>query len=150
MNLNRIGLLVSLVVFCSATYLLVTGSHLLNYLLSASLGLPLGTLITWLGLLSLPGMLYFAFPSLRTPKGRTQQFLRSAWRISLLLALAWPFISFYLASNWSFSFRLQDSFRGSDRASYYFWCLCTATVVWPLLMLFALIVEYLLRGGRQK
>ncbi len=149
MTLMRIGLLVSLAVFCLVIYLLMTGSSLLTYPLSESLGLPLGTLITWLGFLSFPGILYFGFPALRTPRSRIHRFLRTAWWIGLALALAWPFISFYLAANWSFSFRLQEAFRGSDRASYYFWHLCTATVVWPLLVLFALVLDHLLGGARK-
>lgn len=149
MTLMRIGLLVSLVVFCSVIFLLVTGSPLLNHPLSESLGLPLGTLITWMGFLSFPGMLYFGFPALRTPESKAQRFLKRAWMISLVLALAWPFVSFYLAANWSFSFRLQEAFRGSDRASYYFWYLCTATALWPLLLLSALILDHLLGGARK-
>lgn len=149
MTLVRIGLLVSLVVFCSVVYLLVTGSELLNYPLSESLGLPLGTVMTWMGFLSLPGMLYFGFPVLRTPRNEIQRILRITWRISLLLALAWPFVSYYLAANWSFSFRVQGEFRGSARASVYFWYLCAATAVWPLLVLTALSLERLLYKVRK-
>ena len=149
MTLMRTGLLVSLVIFCSAMYLLVTGSFLLNHPLSESPEIPFGTLITWLGFLSLPGMLYFGFASLRSPQNRTQRILRNAWRISLLLALAWPFISYYLAANWSYTFRGQEEFRGSDRASYYFWGLCAVAAVWPLLVLIALILEQMLGGVRK-
>jgi hypothetical protein len=148
MTLTRTGLLVSLVVFCSAMYLLVTGSTLLNYPISESAGLPLGTLITWFGFLSLPGILYFGFPALRDPKGRTEQSLRFAWLISFLLAVAWPFISYYLAANWSYSFKFQPEFRGSDRASEYFWLLAEITVVLPLLILLSLFLVRIFRNRK--
>ena len=149
MTLVRTGLLICLVVFCSVSYLLVTGSSSLNYLLSETMGLPLGTPVTWLGLLSLSGILYFGFSALRAPGNQTQRILRSAWIISLLLAVVWPFISYYLAANWSNSFAGgQEAFRGSDRASEYFWLLTKTTAVFPLLVLAGLLLDRIFRNRR--
>lgn len=150
MSPRHLGLLVSLLVFCAASYLLVTASPVLVHPISESMGLPWGTLITWLGLLSIPGILYFAFPRLKDPKSRWQGLLKWAWRLSLILALLWPFLSFYLAGNWSYSFQAQQEFRGSTRASMVFWNLTKFTAVLPLLVLLGMLLDRLLAGGKGK
>lgn len=144
MSFRTLGLIVSLVVFCTASYLLITGSPVLTQVVSESLGMPWGTLITWLGFLGLAGSVYFAFPGIRTPRNRIQRFLRTAWLGGMFLAVAWPFVSYYLAGNWSNTFRAQEEFRGSTRASIYFWYLCAATAMVPLLVLLGAFLEYLL------
>jgi len=149
MSPRHLGLLVSLVVFCVASYLLVTGSPVLVHSASASLGMPWGTLIAWFGLLSLPSIVYFAFPGLRDPKSKMLRVLRWAWLISLTLAILYPFLGFYLAGNWSYSFKGQVPFRGSDRASIYYWNLVKITAILPLLVLLGALLERILAGKRR-
>jgi hypothetical protein len=141
MSPRHFGLLVSLVVFCVASYLLVTASPVLNHPASESLGLPWGTLITWFGLLSIPAIVYFGFPRLRETGSAGQRLLKWAWKLSLILAILWPFASYYLADNWSYSFRNQEEFRGSARASVYYWNLVKVTAILPLLVLFGMLLE---------
>ena len=54
--------MVSLVVFCTVSYLLITASPVLLHPISDSLGMPWGTFIAWFGLLSLPTLVFFMFP----------------------------------------------------------------------------------------
>lgn len=150
MSPRHFGLLVSLVVFCAASYLLVTASPVLNYPASESLGLPWGTLVTWFGLLSIPAIVYFGFPRLQETGSLVGRLLKWAWILSLILALLWPFISYYLADNWSYSFRSQKEFRGSSRASDYYWTLVKVTAILPLLVLLGMLLERLLGGSNRK
>ena len=150
MSPRHFGLLVSLIVFCTASYMLVTASPVLVHPASESLGLPWGTLITWFGLLSIPGILYFAFPTLSQPRTRVQQILKWAWILSLVLAVLWPFLGYYLAGNWSYSFQSQAEFRGSTQASYYYWNLVKTTAILPLLILLAMLVERFILGRKKE
>ena len=114
------GFVISLLVFLCCLVLLVTGSPLLLTTLNEGLGLPLGTVSTWLGMMALVLMTWFASPRLRTAASRRDQIYRAALIVLFLLALSWPFVSYGLAGNWSFSFRGQEAFRGSSRAADWF------------------------------
>lgn len=142
MALRRIGFIVSLLVLFGSIYLLLTSSPVLLYPALESPGIPMGTLITWLGFLSLPAMAYFAFPNLLKKGTPLQKWLRAAWIIGLLLAACWPFISYFLAANWSYNFDgAREAFRGSDRAGVYFNYLNLLTLLWPLLVLTGLTLD---------
>lgn len=146
MSPRHFGLLVSLVVFCAASFLLVTASPVLEQPASESLGLPWGTLIVWFGFLSIPAILFFAFPRLWEPGSAVQRFLKVAWTISLVLAVLWPFLGYFLAGNWSYNFGTVEGFRGSTRASWYFWNLAKITALLPLLVLLGMLLERLFVG----
>ena len=141
MAIRTLGLIVSLVVFCAASYLLVTASPVLLHPISDSLGMPWGTLITWFGLLSLPALVFFMFPGALKATTPIQRILKGLWLLSLVLALVWPLVSFYLAGNWSNSFKPQEEFRGSTRASVYFWNLVKVTALLPLGVFFGFLLD---------
>ncbi len=141
MSVRILGLIVSLVVFCVASYLLVTAHPVLVQLASDSLGMPWGTLIAWFGLLSLPALVYFLFPGLMNPTTTVLRILKGLWLLSLILALIYPLAGFYLAGNWSYSFRSQAEFRGSTRASVYYWNLIKITALLPLGVFFGFLLD---------
>ena len=149
MSTRKLGLIVSLVVFCAASYLLVTGSPVLNQVASEALLMPWGTLITWFGLLSLPSLVYFVFPGIMHPATGVQRILKGFLLLSVVLALLWPLLSFYLAANWSYSFKAQEAFRGSARASVYFWNLVKFTAALPLLVFLGCLLERLFGRSRK-
>ena len=111
---------VSFLVFFASFSLLVTGSPLLVVTLSERLGLPLGNVITWLGMVALVLVIWFASPGIRAPRTRTDRFYRGAWRTLLVMAVLWPFVSYALAGNWWYSFGQRDTFRGSSDAADWF------------------------------
>ncbi|MEJ2583887.1 MAG: hypothetical protein P8Z38_02225 [Robiginitalea sp.] len=147
MSIRTLGLIVSLLVFCAASYLLVTASPLLLQTVSGSNGMPWGTLIAWFGLLSLPILVYFLFPGLMNATTPVQRILKGLWLLSLILALVWPLASFYLAGNWSYSFKSQEEFRGSARASVYYWNLVKITALLPLVVFFGFLLDRFLGRG---
>jgi len=141
MSVRTLGLVLSLVVFCAASFLLVTASPVLLQPVSDPLGMPWGTLIAWFGLLSLPALVYFLFPGLLKATTPLQRVLKGLWMVSLILAVAWPLASFYLAGNWSYSFKPQEEFRGSTRASVYYWNLVKITALLPLGVFFGFLLD---------
>lgn len=130
---TRIALAVSLLVFVVSLGLLVTGSPLLTATLSARLGLPLGNVITWLGMLALVFALWFGSPGLRVPRSGSDRLYRRAWMVLLVMAALWPFVSYALAGNWSYSFGQREGFRGSSAAADWFFRYSYASVLLPLL-----------------
>ena len=131
---TRLGFAVALVIFLVAFALLLTGSPVLEVTLSASLGLPLGNVIAWSGMVALVMMIWFGSRGLREPSVPRDRIYRRLWFAMLILALLWPFVSYALAGNWSFSFRWQEGFRGSSRAADWFFRYSYAVLLLPVLL----------------
>lgn len=129
----RLAFALALLVFLLAVALLVTGSPVLVVPLSERFGVPLGNVITWCGMLALVMMIWFGSQGLRQPSGLRDRIYRRIWFVLLALAVLWPFVSFALAGNWSFSFRVQEGFRGSSRAADWFFRYSYAVVLLPFL-----------------
>ena len=100
--------------------------------LSEALGLPAGNVIVWLGMLALVLMIWFASAGLRQPSSGSDRVYRRIWLALLVLALAWPFVSYALAGNWSYSFRRRDVFQGSGAAATWFFSFSYTVVILPL------------------
>ena len=136
----RFGFAAALMIFAVALVLLITGSPILVVPLSEHLGLPLGNVITWFGMLALVMMIWFGSAGLREPSNRHDRSFRGLWFILLLLAVLWPFVSYALAGNWGFSFRVQEGFRGSSSAADWFFRYSYAVVLLPILFVVARLV----------
>jgi hypothetical protein len=128
----RLGLAAALLVFVTSVTLLASGSQVLVLALSESMGLPLGNLVTWMGMLALVFMIWFASAGLRQPSSDSDLIYRRAWVILLVLAISWPFVSYALAGNWSYSFRRRDVFQGSSAAAEWFFSYSFAVVMLPI------------------
>lgn len=130
---TRLGFAVSLLILVVSLGLLVTGSPLLTMTLSARIGLPLGNVITWLGMVALVFAIWFGSAGLRDPRTVADRLYRHAWVALLAMAVLWPFVSYALAGNWSYSFGQRDGFRGSSAAADWFFRYSYAIVLLPLL-----------------
>jgi len=128
-------------VFLIALYLLATGSPLLTATLNETNGIPLGTFITWIGLLSLPTSIFLGVKQLRMPNSRFYQFLAIILKISILLAILWVPVSYLLAGNLSFSFSEKETFRGGQLAMIWFWRYAYGIVILPLGILIAHLIS---------
>lgn len=128
----RLGFIASLLIFLTSLLLLASGSPVLVLSLSDTMGLPLGNVIAWLGMLSLVLMIWFASPGLRQSPTATDRFYRGIWIVLLVLALAWPLVSYALAGNWEFSFRRRDVFQGSGEAATWFFRYSFTVMLLPL------------------
>lgn len=117
-------------------YLLISGSSLLELPLGKDGGFPLGTLITWLGLIALPAAIYTGLGALHRSGNKATGWYRKIIKALIFLAASWGFACYYLAGNWAFNFSgSAPSFRGSAKAAPYFWYYTTLVALLPLLFL---------------
>jgi hypothetical protein len=111
----------ALIVAFSTLILLVTGSSVLVLALDKNNSIPLGTLITWAGLISLPLAIYWGVKELREPTKVLTMILSIFLKIIILLGILWVPISYLLAGNLAFTFAEKDAFQGGEAAMKWFW-----------------------------
>ncbi len=119
--MHKTYFLISLCVFLLCSYLLVTASPALEYPLGENDTVPLGSFITWAGLISLPISLYWAVRRFREPKGFVYRSMAVALKIVIVLAFLWVPISYGLAGNMNFNFGQSEIFQGGQTAMSLFW-----------------------------
>ncbi len=139
-----------LLVFILVAYLLVTGSPVLTYALDEQDQIPLGTPITWIGLISLPTAVYFGIQNLRKPESNFYRFLNWILKITICLAILWAPICYLLAGNLSYSFTEKAEFQGGQLAMKIFWIFSYALAVIPILILIFHWMITLFRSIRNK
>ena len=115
-------------------YLLLTGDE---FLLKPTMGVvafPIGTLLSWL-LLILFSVLCYPL------KKDVKSIFRHLSSIALVNALLWGIISYGLAGNWFFRFNNSvEGFRGSTAAFDWFLRYTGFTLLFPILVLFVILV----------
>ena len=131
---DRIYFFLTLLQVLVTALLLISGSKLLLLPLQESPYIPLGTFITWAGIAALPLSIYWGIPSIRSSeKLKTYRYVLIAL---ILLGLSWGLIAYALAGNWAYTFQNQEAFRGSSRASVYYWYFNYFMVIAPIFFLF--------------
>lgn len=137
MKKSQLGFYGSLVVLLLALALLTTGSSVLNIALDKDDTVPLGTFITWAGIISLPLSIYLGISEMKNPSTKLNRFLSVLLKISLGLAVLWVPISYALAGNISFSFAERELFQGGQSAMKWFWRLSYGIPSMALIVLFS-------------
>ncbi len=133
----------SLILTLSTVLLLVTGSSLLTLALDKDNSIPLGTFITWVGMISLPLTIYWGVEELRKPSKRLNRILAGVLKMILILGILWVPLSYLLAGNLSFSFSEKETFQGGQLAMQWFWYLSYGIGIGALLTLFTYWVSLL-------
>lgn len=129
------------VVLTSAS-LLVSGSGLLVRPVTESSTVPLGTFITWAGLIALPKAILFGRKELYYPSSQRDALYRLAMISALVWAFAWGFVGYALAGNWAMTFSgYVNELRGGELASKLYWANCYFTAMTPLLILALILTE---------
>lgn len=123
MNKRTIWFLIALIVSFITILLLITGSPLLTMPLDSSNSIPLGTFITWAGLISFPLAVYIGIEDFRKPDRTLYKILAGIIKACFILAVLWVPGSYILAGNLSFSFSETESFQGGQAAMKCFWAL---------------------------
>ncbi len=123
MKKPKIYFFLSLCLFFLCAFLLVTASPALEYPLGENDTIPLGSFITWAGLIAMPMSIYWGSVKFRTPEGTFYKVLSTCLKVTILLALLWLPISYGLAGNMNFNFGQGSSFRGGQTAMKLFWSL---------------------------
>jgi hypothetical protein len=144
MENKRLLFFASLLTLIVASTLLITGSPILTLPSPALPSIPLGTFITWLGMLSLPLSIYSGVRKLRQPHGRLYPFLAAGLKLALLAAILWVPVCYLLAGNLSFSFSEKEGFQGGQLAMRWFWRFSYAI---PALSIGVLLVHWLASLG---
>lgn len=145
MEKRKLCFIASLIVTLSVITLLVTGSSLLSITLDKNNSLPLGNLITWAGMVSLPLTIYWGIGEMRNPTGLLNTILSRILKLALLLAVLWFPISFLLAGNLTFSFSEKETFRGSQLAMKWFWGLSYGIGLGALLSLVVFGISFIFK-----
>ncbi|GAB5398906.1 MAG: hypothetical protein Aureis2KO_04910 [Aureisphaera sp.] len=143
MNKRKIYFFGALILTLTVIILLATGSSVLTIALDGDKSIPLGTLITGLGMISLPLTIYWGINELRKPSSNLNRILSAFLKIIIILGILWVPISYLLAGNLSFSFSEKETFQGGQDAMRWFWRLSygiaigtmlTITVYWVSLL----------------
>lgn len=135
MDKRRYWLFTSLLICIITIILLVKGSSLLTTSLDEDNYIPLGTFITWAGLISLHLSIFWGIKKLRTPEGELYSYLSIILKISSILAVFWLPICYLLAGNISFTFSEKETFQGGQLAMKMFWGLSYVLAIIPIIIL---------------
>ena len=125
--------------------LLVTGSSVLTIALDDDNTIPLGTFITWAGMISLPLTVYFGVSKLRNPTTKLNKILAGFLIVIIILGILWVPISYLLAGNLSFTFSEKASFQGGQTAMTWFWRLSYGIGLGSLLIPFVYLISSLFK-----
>ncbi len=147
---SRIWFCTLLFVSIISLFLLVTGSSLLTLALDRSDRIPLGTFITWAGMISLPLTLYWSIQELRKPSTTLNKILAGSLKVFILLGILWVPISYLLAGNLSFSFSDKETFIGGQTAMKWFWCLSYGIGSGTLIIGIIYLLAIILRNSNQR
>lgn len=145
---RRIWFYIFLVVLVVTSILLVTGSSILTLALDQNNSIPLGTFITWAGVISLPLSIYWGIKELREPTKKLNVVLAGFLKMLIILAIIWVPISYLLAGNISFTFSEKESFQGGQIAMIWFWRYTYGLVLGPVLIIIVVWISSLL--GKSK
>lgn len=135
MNNRKIWFYISLLVMSITIFLLVTGSSVLTMALDKENTIPLGTFITWIGIISLPMSIFLGIKGLRRPTSSFINMLSNLLKLMLILAFLWLPICYFLAGNISFSFSEKETFQGGQTAMKWFWYFSYGVAIGPILIL---------------
>ena len=145
MNNRKLYFLVALLVTIVVLTLLMTGSSLLNVNLVNYSSIPLGTFITWAGMMSLPLSVYWGIRRLRKPDSSLTRLLSFLLKIIIAMGILWVPISYLLAGNLSFSFSETHTFQGGQTAMRWFWGLSYSigggTILVPIIYWISLLFK---------
>lgn len=121
MNKRRLWFFSSLIVTFSTAILLVSGSSIILIALDEANSIPVGTFVTWAGMIALPLSIYWGIKELRQPSRKLNSILSWLLKIIITLGILWVPISYLLAGNLSFSFSEKVTFQGGQDAMKWFW-----------------------------
>ena len=121
MNNSLIWFFILLSVVIFTIYLLVSGSELMTVALDNSDTIPLGSFITWAGIIAMPLMIYCGVKELRQPNNELNKTLSKLLKLIIIISILWLPISYLLAGNIAFNFSTIHSFQGGPIAMKLFW-----------------------------
>lgn len=123
MKKRKILFLSALILTLFVLYLLISGSAILTIGLDQNDSIPLGTFITWVGMISLPLIFFWGIKEFSKPINKLNKILSKGLKTTIIMAILWLPISYLLSGNLSFTFSNTPSFQGGQIAMKCFWYL---------------------------
>ena len=146
MTKRKVLFLIYLILTLTVITLLVTGSSLLTIPLDNANTIPLGTFITWAGIVSFPMSIYWGVRELRWPTKRLNHFLAIFLKLIILIAILWVPLSYLLAGNIAFTFSEKASFQGGQSAMKWFWFLSYGVGIAPFMTILVYWISLLFKN----
>ena len=122
--------------------MLFSGSALLTKPLIESIEMPLGTVITWFGIIAFQIVSYLIIKI--ESKIKTTNFYRIILKGSFLFACLWGIIGYFLAGNWGYNFSNINVFVGSEKAASLFWIYSFLLFILPIAILLIYAIHSLI------
>ena len=148
MNKRKIYFYSAVILTIGVITLLVTGSSLLTMALNSDKTIPFGTIITWIGMISLPLTIYWGIKELRKPSSKLNRILSGLLKTIIVLGILWVPISYLLAGNLSFSFTEKETFQGGQDAMRWFWRLSYGIGIGAILIIFTYWISLLFKKNK--
>lgn len=150
MNKTNIGFYLSLLIIVIVFFLLYSGSSILNVALDSNNSIPLGTFITWVGIISVPVAIILGVSKFRNPEGQIYKLLVMFLKIMIVLSIMWVPVSYFLSGNLGFNFTGKDTFRGGQLGMKLFWFYTYGIVIIPIFIWLSHCALSLFRWIRRK
>ena len=129
--------IIPLIVFLGCIYLFAFQPQILLVSVFEGKSIPLGTLVSWLGLIAFVYFFYLILPF--NVNNSIEKILKRILVLGVYLSLFWGIVSYFLLGNWGFNF---------DNSTYSMvWIVLTCSIV--LIPVFLTIVFVLLRLFRK-
>jgi hypothetical protein len=148
MPVRKLLFITALLVIAICAYLLITGSPLLLRSLADDIYVPLGTFITWIGLIALPLSIYIGVDRLYSPRKKNDRYISKMLILFIILCSLWMPVYYGLAGNISFSFSEKTTFQGGQTAMKIFWIFTYTLVAGPLILLIVYWINNLFRNRK--
>ena len=125
--MKKVRNIVLILIFLTVLSVIIFWPGVLGISLNNRYSFPLGTLISWAGLIAFTLFFYLVFPKQR--QIRMAFIFKNFLLFNFFLSLFWGIISFVFAGNWSFSFQ--------NNSMFVVWIILTLVIIFfpPLLYL---------------
>ena len=139
-----------LLLLIACCILMLEESPILTEPVIEGLGLPLGTLIAWVGITMFPFSILIGIRLIRKPISVVYRFYHRAFILLTLLATPWGLVSYLLAGNWAITFSNSDGFRGSEQAFSVFLYYTAFVISLTLLFIIIFAMHHLIINQKNK
>nr|WP_321409006.1 hypothetical protein [uncultured Carboxylicivirga sp.] len=116
MNKTLVLFLVSFFTLLISAAILIRGDSLLTFSLSAKFYVPIGSFITWAGLIALPLSIYYGLLIINSKAFESFKLLDIYFKIVFISSVLWLPVSYLLAGNMAFTFSQLNGFQGGSLA----------------------------------
>ena len=139
-----------LLILVTSFIILLQGSPILILPVFEGSDIPGGTVIAWLGLITLPLSILVGVRYIRKPISVVYRFYKRAFFIYTMLGLCWGLFAYLLSGNWAFTFSSEQAFKGSDAAFNMFLAYTVFTVILSLFTFVIFLIHHLIIKLKKK